>query len=213
MSSLAFEVVGATAERFAAQPTITLRLRITETTGATVHAIALQCQIRIEPHRRRYDGDEQERLVELFGEPSRWGETLHPFFWANVATTVARFSGSTEIDLFVPCTYDMEVAGTKYVHALADNGELPLILLFSGTTFTHSESGMSVMPVAWNEEASYRLPVTEWRAMMDRYFPNSGWVTLGRPVLDALARFKAGRALATWDQTIETLLKEAGEDV
>ena len=68
-------------------------------------------------------------------------------------------------------------------------------------------------PVAWHEDATFRLPVELWREMMDRYFPNGGWVTVSRPVLDSLARFKARRALATWDQTLEVLLKEAGEDL
>lgn len=213
MSELGFEVISAGIERYAVQPTIALRLRVTETTGAEVHAVALQCQIRIEPQKRRYSAAEQERLVELFGEPARWGETLRPFLWASVATTVTGFTGSTEVDLFVPCTYDMEIAGTRYLHALVDAGEVPLILLFSGTTFSHAETGMVVSPVAWHAEAAYRLPVSVWRELMDRFFPNSGWLTVGRPVIDALARFKAGRALATWDQTIEALLKEAGEDV
>ena len=47
---------------------------------------------------------------------------------------------------------------------------------------------------------------------MDLYFPNSGWLRLSRDSLDALQRFKANRALPTWDQAIERLLKEAGEE-
>jgi Family of unknown function (DUF6084) len=213
MTSLSFEVLDASAERFAVQPTIGLRLRVTADSDEAVHAVALQCQIRIEPQRRRYEPGEQERLVELFGEPARWGETLRPFLWTNVATTIGGFTGSTEVDLLVPCTYDMEVAGSKYLHALADGSEIPLLLLFSGTTFARRGAGMSVAPVAWHEDATYRLPMAVWREMMDRYFPNSGWLTVSRPVLDALTRFKASRALITWDQTLEVLLKEAGEDV
>ena len=102
-----------------------LRLRITEKTGAPVHAVALRCQIRIEPQRRRYDHDEEERLVELFGEPPQWGDSLRPFLWTHVATTVTGFDGATEIDLPVTCTYDFEVAGTKFFHSL-DDGEIPL---------------------------------------------------------------------------------------
>ena len=49
--------------------------------------------------------------------------------------------------------------------------------------------------------------------MMDLYFPNTGWLRLRRDTLDALQRFKAERALLTWDETFEQLLKEAGEDV
>ena len=128
-----FEVLGARAEPYAAVPTIMFRLRITEADGRPVHAVALRCQIRIEPQRRvATTRDEEERLVELFGEPPQWGDSLRPFLWTHVATTVTGFTGSTEIDLPVTCTYDFEVAGTKYLHAL-DDGEIPLVLLFSGT--------------------------------------------------------------------------------
>jgi Family of unknown function (DUF6084) len=209
MTDLSFEVVGARAERYAVQPTLVLRLRISAGDDV-VHAVALQCQIRIEPQRRHYVEEEEESLVELFGTRDRWGETLRPFLWTHVAATVGGFNGSTEIDLPVPCTYDMEIAGTKFFHALANDGDVPLVLLFSGTTFVRRDDGLSVTPVAWHEEAAYRLPVQMWRDMMDIYFPNSGWVTVSRPVLDDLARFKAQRALVTWDETLEVLLKEAG---
>jgi hypothetical protein len=140
---------------------------------------------------------------------------MRPFLWTHVNTTVAGFTGMTVVELAVPCTYDMEVAGTKYLHALAPNGEIPLLLLFSGTMFARdgTAAGVSVTPVAWHEDASFRLPTQLWRDMMDRYFPNGGWVNVSRPVLDSLARFKTRRALATWDQTLEALLKEAGEDL
>ena len=44
----------------------------------------------------------------------------------------------------MPCTYDMEVAGTKYLHALAPDGEIPLLLLFSGTMFSRESNGAGV---------------------------------------------------------------------
>jgi len=212
VSALSFVVLDARVEPYAVQPTIVLRLQVTAPEGTTVHAVALQCQIRIEPQRRRYGAEEAQHLGELFGEPARWGETMRPFLWTHVATTLPGFRGTTVVDLPVPCTYDMEIAGTKYLHALAPDGDVPLLLLFSGTTFARDgRSEVSVTPLAWHEDASFLLPIGVWRDVMDRYFPNSGWVTVSRPVLDALARFKAGRALATWDQTLEALLKDAGE--
>jgi len=212
MTALTFEVLGARAEAHAAVPTIALRLRVTESTGATVHASALRCQIRIEPQRRRYSREEESRLFELFGETPRWGDSLRPFQWTQVGTVLTAFTGSTEVDLAIECTYDFEVASSKYLHALAD-GEIPLLLLFSGTLFTKGEIGFAAEPVAWDQEASFRLPVSVWRDVMDLYFPNSGWLRVSRETLDALQRFKADRALPTWDQTIERLFKEAGEDI
>src|SRR3954451_153816 len=98
MSPVTFDVVGARAEPHAAVPTLMLRLRISSVDGAAVHAMTLRSQIMIEPQRRRYSADEQARLTELFGETPRWGDTLRPFLWTNVATTVSGFIVSTEID-------------------------------------------------------------------------------------------------------------------
>ncbi|HZQ85244.1 MAG TPA: DUF6084 family protein [Acidimicrobiales bacterium] len=210
MTDLQFAVVDARAERYAAVPTITLGLRVTDPGGARVDAVALRCQINIEPQRRRYTSDEEERLVELFGEAPRWGDTLRPFLWTHVTTTVPRFTGSVDVELPVTCTYDMDVAAAKYLHGL-DDGEVPLALMFSGTVFTAGERGLTATPVPWHADAGYRLPVATWREVMDLYFPGSGWLRLPRETIDALQRFKAARALPTWEQAIETLLKEAGE--
>jgi hypothetical protein len=207
---LAFEVVDARPERHAAVPTMIMRLRVSERAGGDVHALALRCQIRIEPQRRRYGAEEEERLYELFGEAPRWGDSLRPFLWTHVSTTLPGFSASAEFDLAVECSYDFEVTAAKYLHALA-GGEIPLLLLFSGTVFTRGTAGFSAEPVGWDQEASYRLPVSAWRALMDLYFPNSGWLRIGRDTLDSLQRFKASRALPTWDQALDQLLKEAGQ--
>ena len=211
-SPVSFELVGARAEAHAAVPTLMLRLRITAADDAPVHAIALRSQIMIEPQRRRYDHDEERRLTELFGETPRWGDTLRPFLWTNVATTVSGFTTSTEIDLPITCTYDFEIAAAKYMHSL-DNGEIPIVVMFSGTVFARGSAGFSAAPVSWSEEASYRLPLAQWRAMMDMYFPNTGWLRLRRETLDSLQRYKVDHALLNWDETFERLLKEAGEDV
>jgi uncharacterized protein DUF6084 len=210
MTTMAFNVVEARPEPHAAVPTILMRIGVSEADGATVHALALRVQIRIEPQRRRYQPEEEDRLYELFGETPRWGDSLRPFLWTHVATTIPGFRGSTEFDLPIPCSYDFEVAAAKYLHALSE-GEIPLILLFSGTVFTTGERGFTAEPVSWNLEASYRLPVAVWRGVMDLYFPNSAWLRVSRETFDRLQRFKASRAVPTWDQAFELLLKHAGE--
>ena len=93
MSALEFEVVDALVEPYAAQPTLLLRLRITETSGTPVHAVALRCQLKIEPQRRRYDHDEEEKLYELFGSTPQWGESLRPFLWTHLSATIPGFDG------------------------------------------------------------------------------------------------------------------------
>jgi len=208
MTELVFDCVGARAERYAVAPTLSLTLRISETDGIAVDAIALRVQIRILPHLRRYSDDEAVRLVELFGDQSRWADTLKPMQFMMLTAMVPGFTGSIEQDLPVPCTYDLEIAHTKYFNAL-DDGEIPLLLLFSGTVFTTHDGKMRVYQVPWSKETSYRLPVTVWREMMDQHFPDSAWLTLHRDTLDKLQRFKSGNALPTWDSAIVALLERA----
>jgi hypothetical protein len=210
MSDLVFDCLDARADRYAAVPTLQLRLRISETTGQQVHTVALRCQIRIEPQRRRYSPEEAGNLLDLFGEPARWGDTLRPLQFSTVALMVPGFQGSVEVDLPVVCTYDFEVAAAKYLHGLGD-GEVPLLLLFSGTLFTKAPSGFAVEQVPWHKETSYRLPVRVWRELMDLYFPGGGWIRVRHDTLDALQRFKSTRALPTWDDALETLLELAGK--
>ena len=100
-----------------------------------IHTIALRCQIQIEVTRRRYSPGEQERLLDLFGQPDRWSQTLRNLLWTHATVVVPGFSGpNTVVDLQVPCTFDFNVAATKYFAGLTD-GEIPLNMLFSGTVF------------------------------------------------------------------------------
>jgi Family of unknown function (DUF6084) len=211
MSDLAITCVDVRADRYAAAPTMLFRLRLTEATGVRVHAIALRCQIRIEPARRRYGGEEAERLLELFGETPQWGESLKPMQFAAVGVVVPSFTGTAEVDVPVPCTYDFEVAAAKYLHALS-GGEVPMLLLFSGTAFRRTDDGrFEVEQVPWSLESRYRVPVAVWRELMDRFFPGGGWIRVHRDTLDALQRFKARNALPTWEDAFAALLKQAGE--
>jgi len=209
MSELIIDVIDARAEPYAAVPTLMVRLAVTEPSGDPVHAIALRTQIQIEPQRRRYSSDEEAKLLELFGEQPQWGESLRPFLWTHASTMLAGFTGRTEVDLPIACTYDFEVAAAKYLHSLED-GEIPLAMHFSGTVFARRDGVVSVQPVAWHVEASYRLPVKVWRDLMDLYFPNSGWIRLRRDTIDALTRYKAERAIPSWEDAFELMLKEAG---
>lgn len=205
MTELAFAVVDMQPEPYAAAPQLTARLRITEATGATVHAIALRCQVRILPQRRGYADEEERGLLDLFGERGRWPSTLKSFLWLQCSTMVQGFTGSTEADLALPCTFDFDVAAAKYLNALRD-GEIPLELLFSGTVFTKGQTGFGVEQVPWDLEASYRLPVAAWHRLMDQYFPNAGWIRLDRDVLAALSEYRSARGLTSWEAAVETLL-------
>lgn len=210
MTELSFTCLDVQPERYAAAPTLLFRLQVNAPAEQRVRAIALRCQIRIEPQRRGYGEQEAERLLELFGERGRWGDTLKPFQFANTSTVVASFTGNTEVDVTVPCSYDMEVATGRYFHGLED-GEIPFILLFSGTVFKDGEKALWIEQVPWHTECRYRMPVEVWREMMDIHFPGSGWLRLRRDTIDALADFRATRALPTWDDAIIAVLDQARE--
>jgi hypothetical protein len=205
MSDLAFTVLDISPEPYAAAPNLLARLRITEATGERVHAIALRCQVQIEPRRRAYSDQEKTDLADLFGAPSRWGETLHSVLWTQTSAMVPGFTDSVDVDLPLPCTYDFEVAAAKYLRAL-DGDDVPLNLLFSGTVFTRGLSGFGVEQIPWHLEASHRMPIRVWRDLMDAHFPNSGWIRLDRETLRRLGRFRSERALTDWSQVFDALL-------
>lgn len=210
MSELVFDCVGAHNERYAVVPTLTFTLRISETTGRQIDAIALRVQIRIQPQQRRYADAEADRLRDLFGEPARWADSLKPIQLATVSTMVPGFTGSVEIDLPVPCTYDLEVGWARYIHSL-ESGVVPLLMLFSGTVFSTAAGRLSVVQVPWSKEAAFGLPVAVWQELVDTHFPHTTWIRVHRETLDALLKYKSVNALPTWDSTFEALLAEAEE--
>ena len=209
MAELSFRVVDVVPERYAAAPNLLARIAVEETTGTRVHALALRAQIRIEPQRRRYDDTEAQALLDLFGDRSRFAETLRPFAWLHASTVAQGFSGSGEIELPLPCTYDFEVSGSTYLHALRD-GEIPLLFLFSGTVFTRGTTGFSVEQVPWDCEARFRLPVAVWRDLMEAFFPGTEWLRMRRDTVEALAHYRNLRGLTSWDDAVTSLLAGAG---
>lgn len=204
MIDLNFSVVGARAERYAAVPTVVLRLRIAESTGAKIDAIALRAQIRLDVQRRRYAPEESELLSELFGDPSRYGDTLKPMLWAHAAQMVLAFQNEIEFDLPIACSYDFEVAAHKYLASLTD-GIVPLNLLFSGMVFVEGAQGVVPEFVPWSCEAHYPLPVAVWRETIDAVFPNCAWIRVNRDLFDELRRFKIASVVPTWDAAIQRL--------
>jgi len=217
MPDLDFEVERAEPLPHAAAPGLVFKLRISDNAGdaaTPIPAVALRCQVRIEPARRRYAAAEQERLLDLFAEPARWGQTLRSLLWTQTGLVVPPFTGRTLVDLPVPCTFDFNVAATKYFYALED-GEVPLCLLFSGTIFYVEEEGgpLQISPIPWEKEAVFRLPVRVWKEMMELYYPNSNWLCLRRDVFDRLYGYKRRLGLPTWEQALERLLDTQGDRV
>lgn len=209
MPELLFDVQSIAAVRDAATPYIGVTLRITNAiVGEAVHSILLRVQAQIEPTRRRYTNEERARLVELFGEPERWSQTLRPLLWANLTVNVAAFTGETTVELLLPCTFDFNVAVTKYIAGL-DDGELPTSLLFSGTIFYPGKVGLQIAQIPWDREAKARIPVRTWKEMMDLYYPDTAWLCIRREVFEQLYKYKVEHGLPTWEQVLERVLASA----
>jgi Family of unknown function (DUF6084) len=208
MPDLQFEIEGASAIPFAAVPTMAFKLKVTNArANESIHTVALRCQIQIEASRRRYSSEEQARLMDLFGEPDRWSQTLRTMLWTHANLVIPSFSGATtSIDMPVPCTFDFNVAATKYFEGLTD-GDIPLQFQFSGTVFYALADGtLQVAPISWEQEAKFKLPQQEWRTMMDTYYPNSAWLSLRRDVFDRLYKYKMENGIPTWEQALEEML-------
>jgi Family of unknown function (DUF6084) len=211
--NLDFRVAGAEVQEFAAVPSLLFKLRVENLEEEPIRSLSLNTQIRIAATQRHYDSAEQERLLELFGEPSRWKDTLRSLLWTHTVLQVPAFSGSTVADMPVSCTYDLEVVAAKYFYALED-GEVPLEFLFSGTVFYAGADGrLQVERISWEKEAEFRLPVRLWKEMMDHYFPNSAWIRLRRDAFDRLYDYKVRKGLPTWEAAVEALLRASEQEV
>ena len=201
---LSFAVVDAARLEYAAVPTLRFTLRVTS--SAPVRSLLLDAQVQIAARRRAYDADAHDRLFELFGAPADWGTTLRTLLWTRTTLVVPPFSEATEVDLPVACSYDLEVAASRYLDALQD-GAVPLEFLFSGSVFYGGEDGrLQTARLSWESEAEYALPVRVWRETMERYFRGTAWLRLRKESFDRLSAYKSRNALATWDDAVEALL-------
>lgn len=207
MSALSFSIVGARPAPGMAAPAILFRIRIRQESGSPVHALALRAQVQIEARRRRYSKEERARLYELFGSDSQWDSSLHSITWAQASTLVPAFDETIDVDLPVACTYDLEVAAAKYLHAVRE-GEIPVVFLFTGTMFTVRAGVLEVEPVPWDREAAFRLPSGVWHETMNTFFPGGGWIRLRRDTLDRLQAYRGAQAVITWDEVIDALLAQ-----
>ncbi|MGH8274640.1 MAG: DUF6084 family protein [Gammaproteobacteria bacterium] len=213
MPDLNFEIVNAEPARHAAAPMLNFRLAIGQAVAegeapTAIQNVALQCQVRIDAQNRLYKPGEQERLSDLFGTPERWGRTLRSMLWTHAHVTVPAFEKACTAELSVPCSFDFNVAATKYFHAL-EFGYVPLLLLFSGSVFYRDADGALAMDsISWNKEARFSLPVSVWQDMMEMYYPNQSWLCINRQVFEALYEYKRRHGYTGFDEALRDLLPE-----
>lgn len=205
MTEVTFAVLDVAPEPYAVTPVLMARVGVAAVGEDPVHAIALRCQVRIEPRRRAYSDEEAAGLRDLFGPRERWSTTQRTFLWQHATAMVPGFTGGTQVDLPLECTYDFEATGAKYMHALR-GGTIPLQFLFSGTVFGQGERGFAVQQVPWDREDRYDLPVAVWRDLIAAHYPNTGWVRLRHDTIDALASYKSGHGMLGFDDAITSLL-------
>ncbi|MEU4837185.1 DUF6084 family protein [Nocardia testacea] len=208
--STTFAVLEIAPQPYSVAPILSARVGIASLADEPVHAIALRAQVRIQPSRRRYSDEEGAGLTDLFGARDRWRDTQRSFLWMHCATMVPGFSGGAEVDMPMPCTYDFEVTGSKYLHALRE-GTVPLLFLFSGTVFIKGSGGFAIQQIPWDREDTFDMPLSVWQELMAAHFPNTGWVRLHRDTLDALAAYKSGHGLLGFDDAVTRLLARAEE--
>jgi Family of unknown function (DUF6084) len=207
-----FAVLGARPVRYAAAPMLVLDLEVSEPSGRQVYMIALTIQLMIEPARRRYDDATRARLLELFGPPERWAVTTRSLVWSQLDVVVPAFTGSTTVAVPLACSYDLELAATKYLYSLPE-GEAPLALHFNGMIYYPGEDGaLQMVLVPWTKSIDFRMPVSVWRETVEHYYPGTAWLALRAQTVQELQREKLERGLATLDACVEALLEDGRRD-
>src|ERR1051325_7068728 len=135
MPDLDFEITGVEAATRGLTPLLHFQLKVSnQPAEEMIQSVMLQAQIQIQAPQRTYLPNEKSKLFELFGAPEQWGQTLRNKLWTHSQTIVRAFSGTTQAILPVACSYDLNLAATKYFYAL-EEGMVPLLFLLSGTTF------------------------------------------------------------------------------
>jgi len=149
LPELSFQITGVESCGHSITPLLHFKLRVTNAPAEeAIHSILLSAQVQIQAPQRGYNPREQEKLLELFGPPESWGQTLRNRLWTQTNATIGAFSGHTEAVLPVACTCDLNLAATKYFRAL-DGGDVSLLFLFSGSVFyAGAEGRLQVSPIS-----------------------------------------------------------------
>jgi hypothetical protein len=210
MPELQFRVGEVSAMHYAATPTLAAKLHITNReAGEPIQSISLNCQAQLQPLGRTYSALEEAKLLDLFGERERWGQTMKPLHWMNIVLKVPPFTGERVIDVPLPCSLDFDVAANKYFYGLSA-GSIAVTLMFSGTVFYNGTQGeLQIAQIPWDREARFNLPVEAWRAAIDAHYPETAWLRLPSDVFDRLYRYKVARGIPAWANVIDGLLDRA----
>ena len=119
---------------------------------------------------------EQEQLKELFGETERWSKSLHPLLWANINVNVPAFTGSTVVDVPVPCTFDFNVAMTKYILRTRRWRDSHHAALQRDRFLRRPHRACRWRRFRGIVRPAIGCRFSVWKEMMDLYYPNTAWL-------------------------------------
>lgn len=212
MPDLHFAVEDVAPKPYTSVPAIAVQLRVSNSEAhEAVHSIMLNCQVQLRPLGRAYSAAEEARLQDLFGARERWGQTMKPLHWMNIVLKSPPFTGSTRMELVLPCSFDFDIAANKYFYGL-QSGSVAVAAMFSGTVFYADDQGaLQIAQIPWDREATFHLPVEVWKAAIDAHYPDSAWLRLPRESFDRLYRYKVSRGIPMWDDVITALLDRADQ--
>ncbi len=191
----------------ASVPTLAFEVRIRDRSEREVYTVALTAQVMIEPSKRSYETGERERLVELFGDPSRFDGVPENIVWARQELLVPSFTGATKFELRLPCGSELELPVVKYFGGVAA-GKVPLAFHFSGTVLYRGDHDrLQMVRVPWSASSDHMLPLETWRRAVSQHYPPGGLVHLREDTVAALRRYRSERGLMSLDECIAELLR------
>lgn len=213
MPDLAFAVTGVRAVADGWIPLLEFTLEIQSRPECEdVRALLLQIEVHIQPS----EGTSRRMLSACPGESSAArgsgvaAGAARRYRWTHVHTTVPAFAGTIAVPLLVPCSYDLNLAATRWFAACAsDTVELAFEV---GGTIIHmgDGAGLQVQPIPCGRDAIFAIPGATWMAMMEQHYPNSAWLYCRRDVIERLHAFKSDGDFDTWEEALEELLAAAG---
>ena len=172
----------------------------------TIHTVALRCQIQLEVTRRKYTAEDQERLLDLFGEPSRWGQTLRSLLWTHANLVVPSFTGKHAGGSSRALHIRFQCSCHQVFRRAWRRRSSGLCAIQRHGFLCSPEGGLQVAPISWDKEARFKLPVKVWREMMESYYPNSAWLCLHKDAFDRLYQYKVRHGIPTWEEALESII-------
>ena len=193
------------ADRYAAGPTVAFKMRATERSGTRVHAVALRCQVRVEPVRRSYSDARGRPRSSTCSATIALGPD-HAGDAAGVrGPGAARLHRGDDVRPVDAVQLRRRRGGPQVPRRRSRTARCPCSC--SSAARSSRVTGEAVgVPVPWHKETPVRMPVSVWREAIDAHFPEPGLdAAPARTTFDDLADVPGKHGLLGWDDTLEHL--------